>query len=54
MASQDPALLKQAIASFEKANVPDDKGQLEKAKKLLKFLQISNGEECNIDMCHTQ
>ena len=44
MQSQDPALIKQAIADFEKHDVPDEKGQIAKAKKLLRFLQLSSGK----------
>ena len=43
MASQDPALLRKAIADFENNKVSDPKRMLEKAKKMLRFLTISQG-----------
>ena len=43
IASQDIGLLMQAIQEFEANGVPEKKGDLTKAKKLLEFLQISQG-----------
>ena len=43
MASQDPALLRKAISDFEKNKVRDPKRMLDKAKKMLRFLTISQG-----------
>ena len=44
MASQDPALLRKAIADFEKNKVADPKHMLDKAKKMLRFLTVSQGQ----------
>ena len=44
MASQDPALLRKAIADFEKNKVADPKHMLDKAKKMLRFLTVSQGK----------
>ena len=51
MASQDPELLRLAIKDFEKNDVPEKSGDITKAKKLLDYLIISQGE-IYIDIKH--
>ena len=41
--SEDPSLLKQAIIEFEGNEVPQQKGELDKAKQLLEYLILSQG-----------
>ena len=42
--TQDQALLEQAVREFEANDVPDTFGELEKAKKLLLFIKVTEGK----------
>ena len=44
MQSEDPTKLKEAIREFEKDNVKDENGDLEKAKEQLTFLELKDGK----------